>query len=151
MFPRAGKWEKAFTESNFRMPLVLPWWAPDVTLKDAHFMSEIESWRTGPVRTIIAVGVKFRSFLSVLNLHLFSELVFWKNRFDIPTVIEFVFDPSSYLQRGSGLFYSLKLPLDWNLSTNLAKLTPSAPMENNGRAIEGESFWHQDVVLLVRF
>jgi hypothetical protein len=136
-------WITALKDSRFQMPLVLPWWAPDVTLKDRHFVSEIECWRSGPVRTIIAVGVKFRSFLSVLNLHLFSELVFWKNRFDIPTVIEFVFEPGSYMQRGSGLFYSLKLPQPWRLSTNLATLPQLASVaaSASAHAVEGETFW----------
>jgi len=121
----------ALADSMFRMPLVLPWWLPNFTLRNEDFKSMIECWRVGPVRAIVAVGVKFRSFLSLLNLHLFSELVFYRNRFEIPTVIEFIFDPGTYLRRGSGLMYSLRYPPGraWKVTSNLVDLPAARPAD----------------------
>ena len=110
--------------SKFLMPLKTPFFLPDLTFQDKDFTSSIESWQAGPLRTIVAVGVKYTAFLSVFKLHLFSELVFYRNRFVIPTVIEFVFDPSKYLSPGSGLAYALKFPpgRGWKVESNLAPL-----------------------------
>lgn len=118
-------------KSAFTMIFNLPWWMPDFSLKDSDFESSIESWQVGPIRTIVAVGVKFKSFLSIFDLHMFSELVFYENMFQIPTVIEFAYDPSKYLQAGSGLVYSITFPRgkDWPLDTNLSDLPEYAPME----------------------
>ena len=120
-----------FEKSAFKMIFNLPWWMPNFSLKDSDFESSIESWQVGPIRTIVAVGVKFKSFLSIFNFHMFSELVFYENMFQIPTVIEFSYDPSQYLQAGSGLAYSITLPLgkDWMLDTNLMDLPELAPQE----------------------
>jgi|GEM_PF-1072430 len=117
--------------SSFVMPLRLPWWVPDFTLADANFKSTIECWRSGPVRTIVAVGVKFRNFLSLFNLHMFSELVFYRNKFQVPTAIQFSYDPSAYLKPGSGLFYSLTFPngRSWDIETNLPDMPAKSASE----------------------
>ena len=133
-------------KSSFVMPLRLPWWAPNFTLTDSNFISSIECWRSGPVRSIVAVGVKFRSFLSLFNLHMFSELVFYRNKFQVPTEIQFTFDPSSYLRPGSGLFYSLTFPAGkgWEVETNLEDLPPVSAKEvkDRGRtALSQEVFY----------
>jgi hypothetical protein len=119
----------ALRDARFLMPLVTPFWMPDVTLGDHDFTSTIESWQVGPLRTIVAVGVKYQAFLSLFKLHLFSELVFYRNRFVVPTEIEFVFDPSKYLSPGSGIAYGLRFPegRPWLLSTNLAELPSAVP------------------------
>ena len=127
LMTKAGP-QAVIAKSKFQMPLRLPWFLPDLTFEDTDFVSEIESWQTGPLRSIVAVGVKYQAFLGLYELHLFSELVFSPNVFQIPTVIEFVFDPSRYLRPGSGLAYSLTFPegRGWELDTNLATL-PEAP------------------------
>jgi hypothetical protein len=120
---------KVIEDSKFLMPLRLPWWLPNVTFRHSDFESSIESWQVGPLRTIVAVGVKYQAFLSLFKLHLFSELVFYRNQFQIPTVIEFVFDPSKFLQPGSGLAYSLQFPAgkEWKITSNLEALPAVAP------------------------
>ena len=114
--------------AQFLMPLKTSPWLPDFTFETEDFQSVIESWRTGPIRSIVAVGVKYSAFLSIFRLHLFTELVFYRNRFEIPTPIEFIFDPSSYLEPGSGIVYSLELPPGQSLrfESNLPRL-PGVP------------------------
>jgi len=120
-----------FSGSSFVMP-ILPrlFFLPSFYFGESDFKSEIESWRSGPVRSIVAVGAKLRKFFSLIDLHLFSELVFYDDYFQIPTKIEFIFDPSKYLERGSGLAYILKYPegVNWELSSNLEPLPWKGPL-----------------------
>lgn len=118
-------------DSTFQMPLRTPFWMPDLTFKAKDFTSSIESWQVGPIRTIVAVGVKYSAFLSLFKLHLFSELVFYRNRFVIPTVVEFIFDPTKFLSPGSGLAYSLRFPKhrSWEIESNLTPLPAKDPVE----------------------
>jgi len=120
---------KLIEKSAFLMPMQTPFFMPDMVFDAEDFTSEVESWQVGPVRTIVAVGVKYAAFLSLFKLHLFSELVFYENRFEIPTVIEFVFDPSSVLKPGSGLAYSLRFPPErsWEIDSNLVPLPAEDP------------------------
>ncbi len=114
-----------FAGSSFVMPLIPKlFFLPSFYFGEKDFTSEIECWKSGPVRSIVAVGAKLQKFFSLIDLHLFSELVFYERYFQIPTKIEFIFDPSKYMARGTGLAYVLKYPdnLDWNLSSNLASL-----------------------------
>ncbi len=126
--------KQVFAGSSFVMPL-LPrlFLFPSMYFGEQDFTSEVESWRTGPIRSIVAVGAKMRRFFGMVNLHLFSELVFYEDYFQIPTQIEFIFDPSRFLNRGSGLSYILKYPEDsnWTLTSNLDPLPPSGPVEGS--------------------
>jgi hypothetical protein len=119
---------KLFASSQFSVPFRLPFWLPDFTLSEKSFTSEIESWQEGPIRTIVAVGVKLKKFLSMFDFHMFSELVFYENSFQIPTSLEFPFDPDAWLKPGSGLGYFIKLaePEKWAISSNVETL-PLAP------------------------
>jgi hypothetical protein len=118
-------YKDVFSGSSFVMPLIPRIFIfPSFYFGESDFASEIECWRSGPVRSIVAVGAKLKNFFSFLNLHLFSELVFYEDFFQIPTRIEFVFDPSRFLTRGSGLAYILRYPrgVDWRLDSNLEPL-----------------------------
>jgi hypothetical protein len=141
-----GRRTSVIESSQFQMPLRTPFFMPNLTFRDSDFTSVIESWQSGPVRTIIAVGVKYTSFLSLFKLHLFSELVFYRNRFVIPTKIEFVFSPRSFLKPGSGVAYALKLPAEqgWQFESNLAALPMVGPdryFDNGPRAATQDSFY----------
>jgi hypothetical protein len=141
-----GKKISVIESSQFLMPLRTPFFMPDMVLKDSDFTSTIESWQSGPVRTIIAVGVKYTSFLSLFKLHLFSELVFYRNRFVIPTKIEFIFSPRSLLKPGSGVSYVLKLPAEqgWKFESNLAAfpdMSPDEYMKSGPKALAQEKFY----------
>lgn len=131
LIKRDGVERPVLQDSRFRMPLRTPFFMPDLMFDEDDFSSEIESWQSGPLRSIVAVGVKYSAFLSLFKLHLFSELVFYRNRFVIPTLIEFVFDPSSVLKAGSGIAYSLKFPEGraWKVDANLELLPAQSPAD----------------------
>ena len=86
-----------------------PWGFPVISKSDKDLVGAIESWRSGPVRTIVAVGSKYNGFWSIIKAHLFSELVFYRNRFQIPSVIEIPFSPKKLVGSGSGFAYALRL------------------------------------------
>jgi len=141
-----GKKISVIESSQFLMPLRTPFFMPNMIFKDSDFTSVVESWQSGPIRTIIAVGVKYTSFLSLFKLHLFSELVFYRNRFVIPTKIEFIFSPRSLLKPGSGVSYVLKLPAEqqWQFESNLASFPNVGPddyMATGQKAIAQEEFY----------
>jgi len=141
-----GKRISVIESSEFLMPLRTPFFLPNMMFKDSDFTSVIESWQSGPIRTIIAVGVKYTSFLSLFKLHLFSELVFYRNRFVIPTKIEFVFSPKSFLKPGSGVSYVLKLPEEqgWKFESNLAPfpgIGPNDYLKKGPKALDQDVFY----------
>lgn len=127
--------KEVFSGSSFVMPLIPKFFLfPSFYFGQDDFQSAIESWRSGPVRSIVAVGAKMRKFFSIFDLHLFSELVFYEDFFQIPTKIQFIFDPSRYLSRGSGLAYTLTYPegVDWVLHSNLEPLPVKGPDHPTG-------------------
>lgn len=135
----------AIDSARFALELSLPW-LPDITLSPTDLQSEIESWQVGPLRTIVAVGAKFRNLLSIFNLHMFSELVFYRNALQIPTVLDFPFSAQTYLEPGSGVVYTLDLPDSdpWQVRSNLTPLpargpAPYAAQDSIDRS--GQAFW----------
>lgn len=125
-----------FADSTFFMPMYPSFWLlPGIKFDETDFDSEIECWRSGPVRSIVAVGAKMKKFFSIVNLHLFSELVFYEDFFQIPTQIEMTFDASKYLDYGSGLAYILRYPAGgkWVVASNL-DLLPSSPDDLEGKS-----------------
>lgn len=125
-----------FADSTFFMPIYPAFWLlPGIKFDETDFDSEIECWRSGPVRSIVAVGAKMKKFFSIVNLHLFSELVFYDDFFQIPTQIEMTFDANKYLDYGSGLAYILRYPPGgkWQVSSNLDML-PESPDSLEGKS-----------------
>ncbi len=116
-----------FADSAFQLALMTPWWLPNITLSDENFKSSIESWQVGPVRTIVAVGVKMRKMFSLFDFHMFSELVFYEDSFQIPTIMEFPFDSQKYLKLGSGLAYAIHFSPEtkWVVESNVVPLPQS--------------------------
>lgn len=125
-----------FADSTFFMPIYPSFWlVPGIKFDESDFDSEIECWRSGPVRSIVAVGAKMKKFFSIVNLHLFSELIFYDDFFQIPTQIEMTFDANKYLDYGSGLAYVLRYPTGgkWQISSNLDVL-PESPDNLEGKS-----------------
>ncbi|MCX6116419.1 MAG: hypothetical protein NT027_02670, partial [Proteobacteria bacterium] len=90
-----------FSDSTFVMPIIPDFWLfPGIKFDESDFESEIECWKAGPVRSIVAVGAKMAKFFSIVKLHLFSELVFYDDFFQIPTHIEMIFNANDYLDFG---------------------------------------------------
>lgn len=135
-----GNLVPVFANSWFRIVFKLPWWLPNFSLSDDNFSSSIESWRKGPIRHIVAVGVKLRKFLSIFNFHMFSELVFYERRFEIPTILEFPEAPKEFFRIGSGLLYAVEFPKDakWDLSSPLLTADSSEFLQHLSSGLASE-------------
>jgi hypothetical protein len=96
-------------DGGFAVWLTPPWGFPIIKRSNADIEGAVESWRTGPVRAIVAVGGKYTAFWSLVKAHLFSELVFYRNRFQIPSVVDIPFSPGKMLGQGSGFAYGLRM------------------------------------------
>lgn len=133
VFQRNNEEVPLLSESWFQMAMRTPWWAPDIHLTEESFTSSIECWQQGPIRTLVAVGVKFKKLLSLLNVHMFSELVFYEKRFQIPTVLEFPVGAGGLLKFGSGVVYMLRVASpQWTLDSNLPVLDPRKTRPEEG-------------------
>lgn len=150
LFLRRGRLEHSVFESSlFSMFLDLPWWLPNFSLEENNFTSSVECWRVGPVRAIVAVGVKLKNMFSIFDLHMYSELTFYKNDFQIPTVVEFPFSPSTFFNAGSGMAYFFKFDEEgkWKIYSNLSENSPSSRLARESQIskanyyakIEGEA------------
>jgi len=144
-----GKRLPVIKRSQFTMNFELPWYLPDFSLNDDNFSSEIESWQVGPVRAIVAVGVKFRNFLKMFNFHMFSELVFYQNSFRIPTIVEFPIDPSRHFQLGTGIAYTIDFSDEQHMSFNsnlkyLPANGPKAYIEGGGELADTSPYYYID-------
>ncbi len=122
-FRQNDQWFPFIKKSNWLFHFTTPFWMPNMNMSEQDFDSSVECWQTGPIRSIIAVGVKYQSFLSVFKLHLFSELVFYRRSFQIPTSIDFPFDAQNYLSFPSGIAYSIKLIDEFKLQSNIPKFS----------------------------
>lgn len=122
------------------MILRVPWWFTSIEVTEDDIISEVESWRQGPIRTILAIGVKFKGYLRMFNMHMFSELVFYESSLTIPTVFEFPIDAQDFFSAGTGVFYEIDFVK--NPSWKLAKTTLTAM-----RAVDSKSFISESLSL----
>ncbi|MEY4630724.1 MAG: hypothetical protein RIQ81_844 [Pseudomonadota bacterium] len=119
---------------GFAVWLRPPWGFPALHRSDRDLNGAIESWRAGPVRAIVAVGSRYSALWSTINAHLFSELVFYRDRFQIPSVIDITFSPDRLLGHGSGFAYGMKLA---NSETTGIQLNKRFPGEISARHPSG--------------
>ncbi len=110
--------------SQMRIPIKSAWYLPNTTLSAKSFRSEIESWKQGPLRSIVAVGVKYEKLFSLVKLHMFSEWIFYESHFQIPQTVIFPLNFKKYLRPGSGIAYSIRLvePKSWKWSANIPRV-----------------------------
>lgn len=104
-----GEFATINEDGGFALWLSPPWGFPVVSRSNEDLDGAVESWRAGPVRSIVAVGSKYTAFWSLMKAHLFSELVFYRDRFQIPSVVDIPFSPGKLLGLGSGFAYAMRL------------------------------------------
>lgn len=119
-------YEPIISSSQMRIPIKSSWYLPNTTLSANSFVSEVESWKQGPLRSIVAVGVKYERLFSLVQLHMFSEWIFYDSHFQVPQTVVFPLNFKKYLKPGSGIAYSIRLidPKSWAWSANIPRVTP---------------------------
>jgi hypothetical protein len=99
--------------------------------------SELEAWRTGPIRSIIRVSFFYRLLSLKIELGMYTEISFFSNAVYLPAVIYNPIDGHKSLNTGSGMYYGLALrdnPKDYNIETNMSAYEPNASaLLQNGR------------------
>lgn len=109
-----------------------------VTVEANHrsIESELEAWKTGPIRTIIRVSFHYNFLKLKLELGMYTEISFFSNAVNLPAIVYSPIDGRKSLNPGSGMYYGLALrdnPKDYVIETNMAGYTPES--DSTGKKI----------------
>jgi len=84
--------------------------------------SELEAFKTGPVRTIVRITYYYTILRLNFQLGMYTEISFFSNAIFLPAVLYNPIDGPSALNSGSGFYYGLALkdnPRDYKIQTNM--------------------------------
>jgi hypothetical protein len=98
--------------------------------------SDLEAWKTGPIRTIVRVSFHYKLLKLKLELGMYTEISFFSNAVNLPAIVYSPIDGRKSLNEGSGMYYGLALrsnPKDYSIETNMDAYV--APHDNPGRKI----------------
>jgi hypothetical protein len=98
--------------------------------------SDLEAWKSGPIRSIVRVSFHYNLLKLKLELGMYTEISFFSNAVNLPAVIYSPIDGRKSLNDGSGMYYGLALrdnPKDYNIETNMQTFVP--PTANRGQKI----------------
>jgi hypothetical protein len=85
--------------------------------------SDLEAWKTGPIRTIVRVSFHYNLLKLKLELGMYTEISFFSNAVNLPAILYNPIDGRKSLNSGSGFYYGLALrdnPKDYVIETNMA-------------------------------
>lgn len=91
--------------------------------------SELEAWKSGPIRSIVRVSFFYKILKLKLELGMYTEISFFSNAMNLPAMLSSPLDGRSSLNPGSGMYYGLALrdnPKDYQIETNME------PYESSG-------------------
>lgn len=101
--------------------------------------SELEAWKTGPIRTIVRVSFLYSLLKLKLELGMYTEISFFSNAVNLPAIMYSPIDGRSSLNPGSGMYYGLALrenPNDYSIDSNMNPFSSSSG-DAGSRLIEG--------------
>jgi hypothetical protein len=101
--------------------------------------SELEAWKTGPIRSLIRVSFFYQLLKLKIQLDMYTEISFFSNAVYLPAIIYNPIDGRKSLNPGSTMFYGLALrdnPSQYSVDTNM---TP-APLDQSSFMSSGRSF-----------
>lgn len=91
--------------------------------------SDLEAWKTGPIRTIVRVSFHYNLLKLKLELGMYTEISFFSNAVNLPAIIYSPIDGQKSLNSGSGMYYGLAFrdnPRDYSVETNMNAYAPSS-------------------------
>lgn len=100
--------------------------------------SDLEAWKTGPIRTIVRVSFHYNLLKLKLELGMYTEISFFSNAVNLPAILYNPIDGRKSLNEGSGFYYGLAMrdnPKDYVIETNMAPFNP-AGQGAGGKLIE---------------
>lgn len=84
--------------------------------------SELEAWKSGPIRSIVRVSFYYKLLKLKLELGMYTEISFFSNAMNLPAMLSSPLDGRTSLNPGSGMYYGLALrdnPKDYMIETNM--------------------------------
>ena len=95
-----------------------------ITVKANHrtIDSELEAYRTGPVRVLVRVNFFYKFLRLKFELGMYTEVSFFSNTVILPAVMYNPVDGTKRLNAGSGFYYGFAIhdnPKNLNLKTNM--------------------------------
>ena len=91
-------------------------------INEKSFESEIEAYKTGPIRTIARVIFNYKLLKLNFELGMYTEISFFSNSIVLPAVIDNPINSKKILNKGSEFYYGFSLvknPSSYNIQTNL--------------------------------
>lgn len=101
--------------------------------------SDLEAWKTGPIRTIVRVSFHYNLMKLKLELGMYTEISFFSNAVNLPAILYNPIDGRKSLNSGSGFYYGLALrdnPKDYTIETNMDPFSPPGT-STSGKLLEG--------------
>ncbi len=98
--------------------------------------SDLEAWKSGPIRTIVRVSFHYNLLKLKLELGMYTEISFFSNAVNLPAIVYSPIDGRKSLNDGSGMYYGLAMrdnPRDYTIETNMQAFIPSS--DNTGQKI----------------
>ncbi|MCX6118349.1 MAG: hypothetical protein NT027_12460 [Proteobacteria bacterium] len=101
--------------------------------------SELEAWRSGPIRSLIRVSFFYKVLKLKIQLDMYTEISFFSNAVYLPAIIYNPIDGRKSLNPGSSMYYGLSLrenPQSFAVETNMdpAPIDTSSQLLNSGRS-----------------
>jgi len=105
--------------------------------------SDLEAWKSGPIRSIVRVSFHYNLLKLKLELGMYTEISFFSNAVNLPAVLYSPLDGRSSLNSGSGMYYGLALrdnPKEYQIDTNMNTYTPTGGSTSDKIIESGKDF-----------
>lgn len=95
-----------------------------LTVEASHrsIESELEAYKTGPIRTIVRVSFHYKFLKLNFELGMYTEISFFSNAVYLPAILYNPLNGKKSLNRGSGFYYGMALrenPADFKIESNM--------------------------------
>ncbi|MCX6124081.1 MAG: hypothetical protein NTV34_04940, partial [Proteobacteria bacterium] len=116
-------YETALDSTTFYMKGDLKYF---ITIEANHrsIESELEAWRSGPIRSLIRVSFFYKLLKLKIELGMYTEISFFSNAVYLPAIMYNPIDGRKSLNSGSGMYYGLALkenPNEYVIDTNMER------------------------------
>ncbi len=123
------QYEKILDSTTFYMKGDLKYF---ITVEANHrsIESELEAWKSGPIRSIVRVTFHYSLLKLKLELGMFTEISFFSNSVSLPAVMYSPIDGQKSLNAGSGMYYGLAFhdnPSEYAIESNMNPFVPNSP------------------------
>ncbi len=117
-----------------------------LTLKvgDSNIESELDAYKTGPIRTIARVNFDFKLSNLKIKMDMYTEVSFFRNSVILPAVIENPIDGKRILNKGSYFYYGLAVdenPKGLKPKSNMPPFEGKGTYESVSKKANESQYW----------